>query len=207
MRILNGSFFVATLLMAASLQAAPVKFDKSSGTITWTGSKQYQDDAHQGTVDLKEGSLDVAAEKGTFVIDMTTITPTDVKDADSKKKLAGHLSSDDFFKVSEFKDATIVVKDLAKDAKKPNEYIVTSDVTIRGKTSELKFPATITEKGGKTTLLANLVIDRTKFGVEYGAPASFGITDVSKFVEDKTKKIKDKVIKNDFKVDIKLTSI
>lgn len=201
------SLVAAALLLTANLQAAPAKFSKDSGSITWTGGKQFVDGSHSGTVDLKEGNLDLAAKKGQFVIDMTTIKTTDQMDEDSKKKLNGHLSSDDFFKVSEFKDAKLVVKDIAKDAKKADEYLVTADLTIRGKTQEVKFPAKISEKGGKTAIDTTLTFNRTKFGVAYSSPESFGIADVSKFVEDKTKKVKDKVIKEDITLNIKLTSV
>lgn len=197
----------AALLMSSNLLAAPAKFSKDSGTITWSGGKQFVDGSHSGTIDLKEGSLDLPAKKGQFVIDMTTIKTTDAMDDGMKKKLVGHLESDDFFKVSEFKDAKIVIKDLAKDAKTADQYLVTGDLTVRGKTQEIKFPATITEKAGKTTIDANLTFNRTKFGVTYNSPESFSITDVSKYVEDKSKKVKDKVIKEDIAVAIKLTSV
>ncbi|RYZ52978.1 MAG: YceI family protein [Proteobacteria bacterium] len=201
------SLVALSFLMTAALQAAPAKFTKDSGTITWTGGKQFVNDNHTGTVALKEGTLDLAAKKGEFVIDMTTIQTTDKMDDESKKKLSGHLSGDDFFKVSEYKDAKIVVKDIAKDGAKADSYIVTGDLTIRGKTNEIKFPALITEKAGKTTLAGSFDFNRTAYGVTYNNPQSFSITDVSKYVEDKSKKVKDKVIKEDIKIDIKLTSV
>ena len=134
---------------------------------------------------MKSGELDLAAKKGEFVIDMKTIAPQDGKDEKSKKKLAGHLASEDFFAVDKFPEAKIVVKDLAPEKAGSDVYTVTADVTIRGTTQELKFPATVTQKDGKTSLTSTFELDRTKFGVSYSAPSDSLGTKISKDVKNK----------------------
>ncbi len=202
------SLVAAALVFASSAAySATYQFDKSASTITWSGSKQFTDSAHTGTVGLKEGELDLPAKgaaKGRVVIDMTTIANQDVTDPKYKSKLEGHLKSEDFFKVDEFKEAVLVIKDMKQNATDKTKYDVKGDLTIRGKTQEISFPATVVENAGKVEVTGKLNIDRTKYGVAYGSPASFSITDVSKVVESKIKDVKDKVIKNDFSVDVKL---
>lgn len=202
------SLLVAALVFASSAAySASYQFDKNASTITWHGGKQFTDSKHTGTVALKEGEVDLPAKgaaKGRVVIDMTTITNHDVKDPQYKSKLEGHLKSEDFFKVDEFKEAVLVIKDMKQDAKDKTKYNVKGDLTIRGKTEEITFPATVVEKAGNVEVTGKLDIDRTKFGVAYGSPESFNIMDVTKVVEDKIKGVKDKVIKKDFSVDVKL---
>lgn len=66
---------------------------------------------HTGTVQVTEGSLTKDGEEitGNFVIDMTTINVTDLTEADGKPKLEGHLSSEDFFSVSEYAKVNVAV--------------------------------------------------------------------------------------------------
>lgn len=201
------SLALAALVFSSAAFSATYQFDKSASTITWSGGKQFTDSVHTGTVALKEGEVELPAKgaaKGRVVIDMTSIANDDVKDPKYKAKLEGHLKSEDFFKVEEFKEAVLVIKDMKQDAKDKTKYDVKADVTIRGKTHEVTFPATVVENAGKVEVNGKLNIDRTKFGVAYGSPESFSITDVTKVVESKIKDVKDKVIKKDFTVDVKL---
>lgn len=197
------AWIAALALTSSSAFSATYQFDKTASSITWVGGKQFVEDTHKGTIALKEGEVDLQAKgnKGKIVIDMNSIANTDLTDPTYKGKLEGHLKSDDFFKTAEFKDATLVIKDLKQDAKDKTKYEGKGDLTLRGQTHEITFPATIVESAGKIEVAAKLNIDRTKWGVAYASPASFNITDVAKTAEAK---IKDKVIKNEFSVDVKL---
>ena len=45
------SLLTLSLALSTQLFAAPAKFAKGSGTITWTGAKEFdKDDTHFGTV-------------------------------------------------------------------------------------------------------------------------------------------------------------
>ena len=46
----------------------------------------------------------------TFIIDMSTITNTDLEDAEYNAKLVNHLKSDDFFGVEKFPTAKLEIK-------------------------------------------------------------------------------------------------
>jgi len=135
--------------------------------VIWKGYKVTG--SHQGTIALQSGNLTFEADKlvgGEFVIDMTTITNTDLE-GDYKEKLEGHLKSDDFFGVTTFPTATLVFKDVKTTGK--NSYAVTGDLTIKEITNPVRFDISI--YGSKAT--ASVKIDRTKFDVRYGSTSFF----------------------------------
>ena len=135
--------------------------------VIWKGYKVTG--SHQGTIALQSGNLTFEADKlvgGEFVIDMTTITNTDLE-GDYKGKLEGHLKSDDFFGVTTFPTATLVFKDVKTTGK--NSYAVTGDLTIKEITNPVRFDISI--YGSKAT--ASVKIDRTKFDVRYGSTSFF----------------------------------
>ena len=135
--------------------------------VIWKGYKVTG--SHQGTIALQSGNLTFEADKlvgGEFVIDMTTITNTDLE-GDYKGKLEGHLKSDDFFGVTTFPTATLVFKDVKSTGK--NSYAVTGDLTIKGIKDPVSFDISI--YGSKAT--ASVKIDRTKFDVRYGSTSFF----------------------------------
>lgn len=186
------------LLVSSSAFAAPAKFTNTSGTVEWKGVKTTGD-SHTGTIDVKEGSLDLAAKKGEFVIDMKTIKVTDSTPENKKPDLVGHLSNKDFFDVAAHPEAKLVVKDIAKEAGSADKYKVTGDLTVSGKTNPVTFPATIIEKDKKTSIDAVVTFDRTKFGQTYKAKT--GLIDKAKAIGANA------LIENDVALTIKLKSI
>ena len=135
--------------------------------VIWKGYKVTG--SHEGTIALQSGILTFEGDKlvgGEFVIDMTTITNTDL-DGDNKGKLEGHLKSDDFFGVTTFPTATLVFKDVKSTGK--NSYAVTGDLTIKGIKNPVSFDISV--YGSKAT--ASVKIDRTKFDVRYGSTSFF----------------------------------
>ncbi len=142
------------------------KMEVSKGSITWTGKKVTG--KHTGTIELKEGHFEMEGENivgGHFVIDMTTITVTDLT-GEYKGKLEGHLNSDDFFGSNNFPTATLDVK---KAVKKGNTYTIDGNITIKGITEPITFD--LIKNGSEATAL--LTIDRTKFGIRYGSGSFF----------------------------------
>ncbi len=135
--------------------------------IVWKGYKVTG--SHQGTIAIKAGHLNFDKDKltgGSFIIDMLTITNTDLE-GEYKGKLEGHLKSDDFFGVEKFPTASLIFKKVKSTGK--NSYEVTGDITIKGKTNSVTFDVSI--YGNKAN--ASLKIDRTKFDVRYGSTSFF----------------------------------
>lgn len=80
-------------------------------------------------------------------------------------KLTNHLKSPDFFNVNEHPQASFNSTAIQSDG--DGKATVTGDLTLLGKTESIQFPVTYsTEDGLKLT--ADFVIDRTKFGMNYG---------------------------------------
>lgn len=172
--------FSFTTLMEGEKQ---VKTEKSK--VVWKGYKVTG--SHEGVINMTSGSLSFKQDKltdGEFVIDMTSITNTDME-GEYKGKLEGHLKSDDFFGVAKFPTAKLDFKKVKPDGK--NGYTVTADLTIKGKTNPITFNMSV--YGNKAT--ASLKIDRTKFDVRYGSASFFD-------------GLKDKAIYDDFDIVVDL---
>ena len=143
-----------------------IKTEKSN--VTWKGYKVTG--SHEGRIKIKQGSLTFKNNKlvnGAFAINMTSLTNTDLSDANYRAKLEGHLKSDDFFGVAKHPTATLFftkVKSIGKNA-----YKIKGDLTIKGHTHAINF--TLSVYGNKAT--ASLKIDRTKYNVRYGSTSFF----------------------------------
>jgi len=168
-----SSIFLALLFGYSATATTPTENEKkevkvSESKVTWKGYKVTG--AHDGTMQLKSGHLEMDGKKligGEFVVDMTSLTVTDLKAGDGKEKLEGHLKSDDFFGVENHAESKLVftsVKPLNK-----NSYTVVGDLTIKGITKPVTLVVSMFE--GKAT--ATVKIDRAKYDVKYGSGSFF----------------------------------
>ncbi|MEJ2880632.1 YceI family protein [Pedobacter sp. GR22-6] len=162
--------------------------DAAKSNITWLGKKVTG--SHNGTISLKSGSLNINGKNvtgGTFVIDMTSI-----KDADGSEKLEGHLKADDFFGSAKFPTSTFVITKVTGSGANVN---VSGNLTIKGITKPLSFPATVTlnEDGTASALAGKITVDRTKYDIRYGSKSFFD-------------SIGDKAIDDNFEIGVKLTA-
>lgn len=172
--------------------------DLEKSTVGWHAKKVTGE--HMGNVKIKSGSIVVdhhAPTRGEFVIDMTSITCTDLKDAGYNAKLVGHLKSDDFFNVANHPEATLKIKSFTPVAgAKAGEanYTIKADLTIKGITKEISFPAQMSVTDRMITAKADIKIDRTDFDVRYRS---------GKFFSD----LGDKLIYDDFTMKVDLTAV
>jgi polyisoprenoid-binding protein YceI len=154
-----------------------LKVNTATSKIVWNGKKVAGE--HTGNINISNGNLLVAKNKlvgGTFDIDMNSITVTDIKDPEYNGKLVGHLKNDDFFATDKFPKATFKITSLApiKGAKPgTNNYNVTGDLTIKGITKPVTFPANIKVEGNKATAQGIATVDRSKFDVRYASKSFF----------------------------------
>lgn len=166
--------------------------DNSQSTLSWTAKKVTG--SHSGNISVTSGKLEVdnnVLKGGNFQLDTRTITVTDIKDAGMNGKLLGHLKSDDFFSVEKHPTASFVIT--GTTAKGGGNYDVTGNLTIKGITKPISFPATVTVAGGKATAKATIKVDRTKFDIKYRS---------SNFFEN----LGDKAIYDDFELDVTLVA-
>jgi polyisoprenoid-binding protein YceI len=155
--------------------------DVASSVITWKGSKPTG--SHNGTIMLKEGSLNLEAGKltgGSFVIDMSSMKNIDL-DAESGAKIVGHLSSPDFFDVATYATSKFVITSVAEVEGK---LAVTGNLQIKDVTKSITIPATLMSDGNITTFKSEKFnVDRADFNVKYGSKKFFdNLKD--KFIDD-----------------------
>jgi polyisoprenoid-binding protein YceI len=173
-------------LSAISASAQTKKINTSKSSINWLAKKVTGE--HSGTVNFKDGALVFKGEQlagGSFTVDMTSMTATDLTGS-GQQKLNGHLKSDDFFGTEKFPTSTLVFKSIATKAK--GVYSVTADLTIKGITKPIVFVLTTTENSATTTL----TIDRTTYDIKYGSGSFFD-------------NLGDKAINNDFELKVALS--
>jgi polyisoprenoid-binding protein YceI len=166
------------------------KLDTSKSVVKWVGSK-ITGDKHNGTVKVKGGEVTFTEgnpTKGTVTIDMKTIANEDLKDASYNAKLVGHLSSDDFFDVAKFPEATLNLKKITSTGK--GTFKVEGDMTIKGKTNPVTMDAKLVsaDKGAQQVNVA-FKFDRTLWDVRYGSGKFF-------------KNLGDKMISDEIAIDV-----
>lgn len=142
--------------------------DVTASVLNCEGSKPTG--AHNGTVALKSGGLLVEAgtlTQGVFVVDMNSITNTDMAGSNGAAKLEGHLKASDFFDVAVYPTAKFVITSVVDTEGK---LAVTGNLTIKNTTKSITIPATIATTDGITTFKSEtFTIDRTDFGVVYAS--------------------------------------
>ncbi|WP_223607254.1 YceI family protein [Chryseobacterium sp. OSA05B] len=140
--------------------------------VHWWGYKVAKSEAssHDGTVNVKSGDMIMKGNDlvgGSFVLDMTSINATDLS-GDYQKKLNGHLKNGDFFEVEKFPTASFKITSVKKNSDKIYNSLVTGNLTVKGKTSAITFPAKIAYSKGVVSLVSEkFSFDRQKFDVAY----------------------------------------
>jgi len=168
---------VAVAYKPATKEAVSYKVNAEQSTFNWVAKKVTGE--HMGLVKITAGTIETDGKNltgGNFDIDMTSITCTDIT-GEWNSKLIGHLNSPDFFAVDNFKTANLKIKSATeiKGAKTAaNNYNVVADLTIKGITKEITFPAfVIIKKTGEVVANANFDIDRTAYDIKFGSKNFF----------------------------------
>ena len=187
-------FSAFTLFAKNDVAVKETTINAQKSSIEWIGKKVLSQ--HSGKLNIKSGALSTKngiLGGGTFTIDMTSITCDDIKDADYNKKLVGHLNSTDFFNVAEHPTATVKITKVLKINNKANAYNLTADLTIKGITNSITFPATFEKNGNVFEGNANITIDRTLWDIKYKS---------ANFFEG----LGDKAIKNEIELKVNIVS-
>ncbi|MGY8887254.1 MAG: V-type H(+)-translocating pyrophosphatase, partial [Flavobacteriales bacterium] len=160
-----------------------VMAEETADAIKWVGRKVGG--SHEGTIELSETNLEMTngVVTGSFTIDMNSIACTDIDDAESNADLVGHLKADDFFGVEANPSAMFVITKSEKGERGEDVYKITGDLTIKGITNPINFPAKITEEEGGLRVKADFAFDRTTYGIKYKSKSILG--DIAgKFIYD-----------------------
>lgn len=165
-----------------------LKVDNAASKIEWVATKIST--YHTGTINIKSGELtvkDSTISGGNFVLDMNSILVSGPEGSDAKKneKLQGHLKSGDFFDVAANPEATFAITAVApfsgsaSDTTDPRQesiskykvanptHTVSGNLTIKGVTKNITFPAKITIADNSVDAIAKFNINRKDWGIVY----------------------------------------
>lgn len=158
--------------------AARLDLDLTESRIEWTG--RSRNGRHFGVAPLSEGELRFWKGRlvhGAFVVDMESLHNEDLKDVSLATMLINHLKSIDFFQVDAFPearfDSTALTPVAGACPGMPN-FAVEGQLTLRGVTREVRFPATVERlEDGRLAVEAHFDLDRTRWGANYGSGKFF----------------------------------
>lgn len=171
MEIKNQLSAIFIFLAASAIAQTTLNVLTTDSKVTWTGTKVVG--YHQGTIIIREGKITLKDQRltgGYFVIDMNTITCTDIPDTDPipKKRLENHLKGADFFNVAEFPTAKFEIAEVLTHPDNPAKYLVRGNLSVKGITKGWKVEVEpITQTENLFIAQADLRFDRQQFGVSY----------------------------------------
>jgi polyisoprenoid-binding protein YceI len=147
---------------AATGKAVKLQLKAESSKVEWVGSKvtgkhEGGFKGIKGFVESKDGKIE--GGKVSVEIDMTSV----YSDND---KLTGHLKAEDFFHVEKFPQAKFESTQVKKGGEGAS-HTVTGNLTLRGETKSITFPATIAIGDEALTVKAEFSINRKDFGIAY----------------------------------------
>ena len=175
-----------------------INIDTTASTMNWLGKKVTGQ--HNGTIKIAGGEVGLdnsgSVVGGNFEMDMRTITDIDLTDAEWNYKLITHLKSEDFFSAEKFPKSKFEITKVEplSDPAKPNfNSTVSGNLSIKGITKSISFPASIKMENGTLTSFADFEIDRTQWDIKYGS---------GKFFEN----LGDKMINDNFNISFKISA-
>jgi polyisoprenoid-binding protein YceI len=184
-------------VMEISGEASLFQANLDESIVTWIGSKPAG--KHNGTINITDGSVSIQNGQvagGSFTMDITSLRVLDMPEgSEGHTKLSGHLMSADFFdaanyamasfeitSVEPYSSSNLVVNDEFETENKPltesenivenPNYWVSGNLTLRGTTKNIRFPANISIVNNQVSAAAKFNIDRTNWGLMYGDEAS-----------------------------------
>lgn len=190
--VILAATVIALTAVAADGNAEKTAFevDTKASKVYWTGKKVTGE--HTGHLSIGNGTVFVNNDKvvsADINMDLTTIDCTDLE-GEWKDKLVGHLKSDDFFSAEKYPNAIFKITSVKNSG---SEQKIVGDLSIKGITHEISFPAKVSVNGGTVTAQGTALIDRTKWNIKYGS---------GKFFSD----LGDKMISDEFEIKFELTA-
>lgn len=171
--------FCSLLILLAGVIQLPVKAQQKQDTkaviyqldvkkskLFWKAPKNR----HNGFILFNSGTLNGFATglpgQGTFSINMNSMSSTGEPTAVGRKLVDDKLRSEDFFAVSEYPVATMVVKQLLAE-QGSSTYRVSGELTIKGLTKPIEFITIMKQKGSTVTATAEMIISREKWHINH----------------------------------------
>lgn len=141
------------------------KIDTKESVVVWKGASLMGSNSHTGYIYISKGELRIENNQlmgGVVEVDMNTIED---KNHAKNNNLVNHLKNLDFFEVEKFPFSTIEINKVSP-ANGEHKQII-ANLTIKGITHTVSFPAKTEIKDGIARANGKLVIDRAKWNVRY----------------------------------------
>jgi polyisoprenoid-binding protein YceI len=150
----------AGLTVPAITAAKVLKVDRSKSSLDAVGAKITA--THPIKIHTFEGAIGLDGDNVSAVA-----FAADVASLESdNERLTQHLKKEDFLDVARFPYATFASTEV-KPGGEGGTHTVTGDLTIRGKTLRVSFPATLKVGASDVTASTEFVVNRQDFGVTY----------------------------------------
>jgi len=175
-------------------QDAVYQLDVKKSKLFWKAPKNR----HNGFILFNSGTLSNFTAgrptRGTFSINMNSMMSTDEASAAGRKNVDDKLRSEDFFAVSRYPTATMLVKQILPE-QNPATYKVSGELTIKGVTKPIEFTTIMKQNGNTITATAKTNISREKWTINHQPqPAPW----------DLLASIKDNLVDDDIPVSLEL---
>lgn len=193
---------------AAAGSGQALTLDPSTSKVNWRGYKPTGQ--HYGIIPVTQGELAVEGDQvtaGHFTFNITALEIHDMeKGTENHTKLWNHLQSDDFFDAANYPQAEFEITNIRpyRSDDKPEDkeefatdntpksaselapdsptHWVSGNLTMRGTTKNITFPARVSVNNGTATAKAGFNIDRTEWGLSYGDEASVANKAADQFI-------------------------
>ncbi|MDH5597038.1 MAG: YceI family protein [Candidatus Peregrinibacteria bacterium] len=141
--------------------------DTEKSMLYWEAFKPVG--GHMGGISLKSGQLVVSGglpAHGSFVVDMGSITNTDIEDESMRTMLVNDLLSDNFFSAADYPEARFEITKVSPyEGEGDYNFLVEGDLGLKGATAPIRVLAKITANEGVLTARGSAEVDRTVFGI------------------------------------------
>lgn len=146
--------------------------DTNKSNINW--SLEVSDTkSYKGTAKLASGQgtiKDDIVTGGSFEVDLGSI-----KENNNAENLETYFKSAGFFDTETYPTAKFEITKISKTPITPADYTVTGNLTLRGQTKEITFPAIISKQADSTFIASGDVdMDMSMWGIKYGGDSLLG---------------------------------
>ncbi|WP_419868008.1 YceI family protein [Chryseobacterium sp. CT-SW4] len=154
--------------------------DAATSVVNWKAFHKGGFAPRWGTLSVQSGELSLAdgqLTSGEFLIDMKSIKvdPASVTEKDKKyTDLEGHLKNEDFFDVEKFPTSDFKITQVSDLQNAPADAIeganktVSGNLTLKGKTLNVSFPAKVTVADNTASVQAKFTVNRADWGIQFG---------------------------------------
>jgi len=184
----EGTETAATENKAEAAEAVAYNIDTEGAKVMFLGSKD--EGVHTGSMVLSAGNFeldDKGFTAGSATLDLTGMAILDEElDEETKGKLAGHLSSEDFFDVANHPSISISITGseaytgegetapeglagpMADHFVADPTHNVMAKLTVKGEEGDITFPAkVVANEDGTVTTMAFVTFDRRDYGLRF----------------------------------------